>query len=221
GQRTLGFSITVIAGAVVSATVTLEAQEAALPSSSVPVKVTVVVPRGSRPGASWPTAGVASHRSATAAPPRNAVSWASAEDTPPWRLHSTVTGAGQWIDGLVVSTTVTTALSVPELPPSDTTRITVVAPFGNAPVGCTACGSSKTMPDADQVNVSASPCTSLEALPSSVTGVVACEAHSTTRSGPASANGPPSHSEHESLSPKLTLSRLAMDCSAPLPTRSR
>src|SRR5262249_14347732 len=60
GQSTLGVTLTLIDGAVVSATRTTDAQDAEFELESVAVKVTGVSPIGSTPGALFDVAGAAS-----------------------------------------------------------------------------------------------------------------------------------------------------------------
>lgn len=84
------------------------------------------------------------------------------------------------ISGGVVSTTVITTVSVSSWMPSDTVRVTTVEPSGNCPVGVAEVESSNTTPGADQEYDSVSPSSSLDPVPSSCTGVVVEEVHSTS-----------------------------------------
>src|SRR5688572_13059093 len=102
--------------------------------------------------------------------------------------HSTVRFSSTVMMGGVVSSMVITTSSLSSSSPSETTRVTVVTPTGNAPVGVGDVGSSNTMPGADHRNVRSSPLMSPEPVPSRVTRVVG-PVHSSVWSGPASASG--------------------------------
>src|SRR5262249_44920441 len=96
-----------ITGGCVSATLTEVVQLDVLPESSVTLKVTGVVPSPKCAGALWVGLSEGSHASLAETEAKNAASWGSVWSIPLLPVHSTVTGAGQVIEGGVVSFTVT------------------------------------------------------------------------------------------------------------------
>src|SRR6185436_16036818 len=112
GHKTFGVAVTLpIVGGVVSTTRTVDVHEDGLPAVSEVENLTGVVTATLKNGGAlleMLSDGV--QISVTDAPPRNAEIAMSFAAVPPLALHSTVIGAGQVIDGAIVSRTCTCTL---------------------------------------------------------------------------------------------------------------
>lgn len=119
------FEGAVIVGFTLSITVTSCVAVAKLPDPSVAVHVTVVDPNGNASGALFDTEEIEQLSNVIGVP-----------RTTPVAVHAlfadTKSAAGAMIDGLAMSTTVTTCVAVADRPaPSVTVQVTVVFPNGN------------------------------------------------------------------------------------------